>query len=538
MALELGQIQRMQNRSVQSDLPVYGGGVVNLVFNIAAAADAIIPWGYSPAQRDMQLRRFWPTEPWLAGAVYSLSARDAALSWTLDGPPRTRDAVHEILHGANFGAGWLDFITKLRVDLFTTDNGAFIELIRAEDSPTSPVIGIANLDSGRCVRTGNRETPVLYTDIWGGVHKLKWYHVICLTEFPSPVESMNGMQLCAVSRVLRMAQILRDIAIYKHEKVSGRFAGAVHLVSGVKSDDVTDAINQAQLNADQRGLTRYMAPIVLGAKDPTVTVDAKAIELASLPNGYDEETTLKWYIANLALGFGAEFQDFAPLPGGNLGTSAQSEILHLKARGKGPKLFMQMLQHAFNFHGVMPRSVTFKFDERDPEFDKFRAERQKAVFEAHSMAIQAKILSPQVSRAMLEDDGLLKHEYVEELEKWDKAEEKRGQERRAAEAEGQAQGQAVESEGTVTSESTPEQQAETTRQDTGSTGDNEQKKPTKATERAEPVKVKAPIDIDESFWDSERAELEAEMARVVAARLADVKRTIQKRLEVELGRPA
>ena len=79
----------------------------------------------------------------------------------------------------------------------------------------------------------------------------------------------------------------------------------------------------------------------------------------------EEEWRRKWDIAVLALAFLVDYQEFAPLPGGNLGTSAQSQVLHMKSRGKGPGLFMKLFAHFMNFGGVLPRSVTFEWDEQD-----------------------------------------------------------------------------------------------------------------------------------------------------------------------------
>lgn len=101
--------------SVQAE-PQYAAGISStpqgenyLTLNLANAADEFWPWGYAGnmARRDFQLRQFWPTEPTLAGAVTTIASRNAALSWKLDGPTRTVEAVQNIFQGADLGQGWI-----------------------------------------------------------------------------------------------------------------------------------------------------------------------------------------------------------------------------------------------------------------------------------------------------------------------------------------------------------------------------------------------------------------------------------------------
>lgn len=182
-----------------------------LTIGLASVADIITPWGRNVAVRDRQLREFWPTESYLSGAVVNVSFRNTAFDWEIQGPSEAIiNAVTDMLRAALAGDsfGWVPFMGKLSEDLYTQDNGAFIELIRDPGidatsrfkGPMAPVIGIAHIDSGRCRRTGNVETPVLYEDRDGVLHKLQWYEVIPLSDYPSSIERMNGVGYCAVTR--------------------------------------------------------------------------------------------------------------------------------------------------------------------------------------------------------------------------------------------------------------------------------------------------------------------------------------------------
>jgi len=189
-----------------------GSPGTSFVLGMAEVADSITKWGVNVSRRDRELREFWPSESTLAGAIYFTCARNAGFEWRMDGPKKTVDAIEYILNNAiTAGApGWMSFINAVSQDLYTTDNGAFIEVIRRD--PQSPVVGIAHLDSYECTRTGDPNFPVIYRDREGKYHKMPWYNVITLADMPSPIQKMNGVGHSAVSRVLRYAQIMRDIA--------------------------------------------------------------------------------------------------------------------------------------------------------------------------------------------------------------------------------------------------------------------------------------------------------------------------------------
>jgi hypothetical protein len=408
-------------QSVPRDEWGMGGQLLSLT--LATVADDLPPWGTSPYVRDRMLREFWPTESILAGTIYSASIRNSSMNLAFEGPPRTVKAVQTLFNSANLGKGQLDFFTKLVTDLLTQDNGAHFELIRESDSENAPVIGINHLDSQRCRRTGNIDIPIVYTDRLGGQHKLKWYQVISLAEMPSPIEVMNGMQYCFVTRVLRAAQVLRDMAIYKREKIGGRGPTDIHLVGGVAQSRIDDKLKIDHEKADNKGLIRYMDAMVVAGLDPTQTVSLASIPIKSLPDGFDEDTTLKWYVAWLALNAGMDYQDLAPLPGGGLGTSQQSVTLDRKSRGKGPAYYQKMILQALNFHGVIPSTVTAKYDEQDNAAALDEANLKKVQAEYYGSLITTSGMPKQVVYQMMSDDGFIDEEILQLLEQADVTED-------------------------------------------------------------------------------------------------------------------
>lgn len=405
-----------------------GGGPLILTWSLGTAADAIEPWGKNVSLRDRQLREFWPTETYLAGAVASMSFRNATLEWELEGPERLITLESDILLSALAGdtVGWTAFMEKFSQDLYTQDNGAFVELIRDPGidansrfkGPNAPVIGIGHLDSGQCVRTGDPETPVIYTDRRARVHKLQWYEVIPFSNYPSAIERMHGVGYCCVTRALRVAQIVRSIMIFKDEKISGRQHKQIHFVSGVSRQDIKDEIARGQEEANNSGYIRFILPAVMASLDPEKPVSTATIDLANLPDGFDFDQEMRWHIAGLALAFGVDYQEFAPLPGGNIGSASQSLILHRKASGKGPAVMMRKVEEGFRNYGVFPRGVTMKFVSKDQQEEIEKQEVRTKAMEEMAIAVNSGILSPEAAAKSLVFRGIVSQDEIVGLEEF------------------------------------------------------------------------------------------------------------------------
>ena len=378
-------------------------------WNIASATDSILPWGKNVIKRDQQLRDFWPTETFLAGALASVCFNRASLDWEIRHPSeRVAQAVTDMLKSALAGSevGWTPFELRGTQDLYSTDNGRFIELIRDPGvdanskfkGEKAPVIGIGHLDSNSCQRTGDPEFPVLYTDRGQKIHKLKWYEVIPFSEFPSPIEKMNGVGVCAVSRVIRLAQIMRSIMIYKDEKISGRQFKQIHLVSGVSKTSIDDALERGQEEADNQGALRFILPAIIASLDPEKPVSSTTIELASLPDGFDYDTEMQWYISGLALSFAVDYQEFAPLPGGNIGSSAQSSMLHRKSQSKGPSTYMRALTEKLKIYGAFPRDAEMIYSDVDEQEELEKQAVRTAALEETAISVRSFVLTPEAAR--------------------------------------------------------------------------------------------------------------------------------------------
>lgn len=398
-----------------------------LTIGLASVADQITPWGRNVKLRDKQLRDFWPTESYLAGALVNVCFRNTAFDWEIKGSSdKVIEAVTDMFLTAIAGDsfGWVPFMNKLSQDLYSQDNGAMIELIRDPSmdatsrfkGPMAPVIGIAHLDSNQCTRTGNAEYPILYEDSKMKMHKMKWYEVIPLSDYPSSIQRMNGVGYSAVTRALRLAQIMRSIELFKDEKIGGRHFKSIHIVSGVSRTELEDAKTRGREEADNRGQMRYIDPVILASLDPEKPVSTATIDLASLPDGFNLDQEMQWYISGLALSFGVDYQEFAPLPGGNIGSSAQSIMLHKKTSGKGPRVFMRTLIEAFKNYGAIPRDYEMVFNDRNEQEEIEKQEIRTKAIEEIVMAVRAGILTPEAARKDLVRRGIYTKETVANIE--------------------------------------------------------------------------------------------------------------------------
>lgn len=385
-----------------------------ILWSVGSSSDEFEPWGSRSRVRDRQLRAFTTSESNFASALGIICSRNAAFSFNLEGPERVVRKYAKIFEEAEFGAGWDQMIIKVSIDIYTQDNAGYIQIVRDGENFDSEVIGLNHLDSARCYPTGAPETPVIYRNAKGELKLLKWYQVIPLADMPMPVEHLPGLQLCALSRLLIAAEIMRNVAIFDYEKTGGRHTRAIHLIRGISANAIRDAIRVQGASLDARGLRRYSDPLIVSGIDPTADVGHDTLEFASLPDNLDRESAMKWYVAQMAMAFFEDYQTFAPLPGGGLGTSAQSQTLHDKARGKGPGLFRKMITHAINFR-VLPDNVEFKYEEQDLDQELQEAEAKAARANERAVRITSGEITVEVARVMAKDSGDLDEELFEML---------------------------------------------------------------------------------------------------------------------------
>lgn len=395
-----------------------GWGILSVAFG---TLEELPPWGSLVQQRDILLRSFLTTEPFAASAFSSVISRYATFSWTLNGAgPRTTAKLQEMLNLANLGAGWADFIGELTMDYLTQDKGAFVELIRSWNSADAPVIGIRALNALNCWSTGNPAYPVIFRDERAGEYRpLAWYQVHHIREIPmhSPLARaarVFRLQMCALSRAFLHVRAFRSSLQYLDEKTSGRHHKAIHVISGVGKNEIDDALALQENAADEKMLRRYMQPVILAPIKPDIDPKVATLELSTMPDGWDQQKMMQQYITLLSLALLCDYQELAPLPGGNIGTGAQSDVLDKKSKAKGAGLFRKIITHMMN-NVVLPDGCEFAFDEQDLDEDQAAALARKTRAEGRALMKAAGEIDALGARQIALDDGDISAELFEAM---------------------------------------------------------------------------------------------------------------------------
>jgi hypothetical protein len=419
-------IARAREETIQDfpeDVDSGGSGGFRAVRWMAHSGTTIPPW-WSPA-RDTKLRSFWKKSDHLSGAVYAMTSKMTAIprrviarDESIKEHVEQAALLTEVIQGsAEFGDGWETFFGSFVEDLLTQDNGAFAEIIGPGD-PAGPIIGapisIAHLDSNRCQRTGDVEYPVIYTDTKGNRYKLHFTRVIFASQMTSPIAEMYGVGFCAVSRAINVAQTLIDILNYKQEKLGSRPHRAILITKGgLDPDDVQSAFQVAESNMDNQGLSRYSKIVVAGnAAMPESGIDM--IELSKLPEGFDEETSINYGMATVALAFGVDARELFPAMQSGA-TRADALLSHLKQRGKGPGQIIQTVEQLFN-HKYLPPHLEFLFDYQDDAQDRQEAEIEQVRANKNSVDISSGALSVRVAREQMLAVGDLSRSQFNQME--------------------------------------------------------------------------------------------------------------------------
>lgn len=407
--------------SVTKDDYASDGGKSGRVINywIPAGSGGLIslppqpPPYWSPGRDDVLRGTIFSESLW-SSAIYIAVTKIAALSWDVKGDVALQlRRCQDLLLQADNGRGWVKFIEKHLRDFLLTDNGAFIEIIRASSASGSKIVGLVPLDSRRCWRTGDPNIPIIYRDRKSREHYMKAYQIIEMSDMTDPTETYYGVGLCAASRAYRAIYKLAALETYVAEKISGRRPLALHLVNNVTPEQISDAIQSAEAQANQRGLVTYMGAAIVSNIDPSVQPSVATIDLAGLPDGFDASQERRSAVLMYADAIGIDPQELDPelLASKALGTGAQSRVIDDKASSRGLIAYRQELTHRLDWD-VFPNRTWFYFHERD-----FRDQKQRAEIDSVMIDNAAKMLSNGImekieARQFLVDNNVLEREYM------------------------------------------------------------------------------------------------------------------------------
>jgi hypothetical protein len=334
--------------------------------------------------RDVFLADSWKLEPILAGAVYSMTAKMVALKWTCTGKKLQALRCAKMFSRAAHMGGydWGGFISPVAEDFYSTNRGVFIETAKDGDPLYSPMVDLGHIDALCCGLTGNSRYPVIYqSEMVGQTLRFAPGEFIHFCSLPSPRERDLGSGFCAVDRAYRAAALLMGLHDYDDQKLDNLPPEGLAAISGLTMDEFQDALNMWMMKRREDDSLTFPQVLWLLGADPSAKITVNLTSFSQLPESFDRRTVVEQYINTIALDFGVDAREFWSISAGGLGTAGESEIQHLKAKGKGPGEFISTFERHIN--GELPDGVDFAFDTQDIEEDANFAAVTKAWIDAY-----------------------------------------------------------------------------------------------------------------------------------------------------------
>lgn len=415
MTADLDLIRHSVTRNDYTEAP---GGAWNILVG-RVDAFGVTPGlpPYWSRERDAVLTATRAMEDMWSAAVYKAKTKTAALGWevsdTKESQQRVRRAQQLLLHFD--GKRYVPGFSKVLDDFLLTDNGAFVEVVRATQGAGSRILGLMHLDSLRCWRTGDPRYPVLYRDFQGREHVLKSHQVLDFVDEPSARVELRGVGRCAASRAFRTILKLAGVESYFLDKITGERNLAIHIVNGITDQQLRDAVMTGREDAARRGFVHYRGSLVIPATKMDADLQVVTIPLAEVPDGFSVEVERDHGILVYADCIGVSVQTIKPLSGQGLGTGTQSVILDEEAEAVGLAAFRDDWKHALN-ECVFPESTTFAWNNtHDLRDQKAKAENAKARAEERAARINSGEISPAMARQLAVDASDLPRELVADV---------------------------------------------------------------------------------------------------------------------------
>ena len=379
------------------------------------AGPAMVSMDYEPPpywtpESDVKLREVYRRGGLWSSAVNIAVTRMMVAGYELDGDVALRvRRARELL-----GAGWIDFVTGVGTDYCVTDNGGFAEIVRATKAYGSRVLGFVHLSSLRCIRTGDPERPVIYLDRIGKYHELRAHQVVDFSDMPD--SDFYGVGMCATRRAWDYIYEHRAVSAYFKEKATGRRPLELVFMAGMGDEGIRQAIQSAQEDADRQGRQGYMGIAITGNPND-VPLKVERVPLASLPDGFNQETHEELTQIRFAATLGIDPSDLNPRLIGNrsLGAGSQSQVLDEKQDSKGlialRSKFVQWLNDTERWH-PLPGGVTFAWSERDLRDQQMKAGISQTRATTRKTQIESGEITPIESRQLAVDDGDLPESFI------------------------------------------------------------------------------------------------------------------------------
>lgn len=396
------------------------GGVVNMImpyfwggqstFALPTELPAYYTTGVYSYPRDVILRSTILHEPQWANAVAIAAAKAASKSFDIEGdvPRRVADA-HEMMVQLG-GDGYVPSQKRGVLDYACTNNGEFWEVVRSSSAAGSRIVGLVHLDSLRCRRTGDPDVPVIYFDLHGAIHELKYYQVFSLVDMPDPSYPRENIGHCAAERAYTTIYEMAGLRTTINEKITGSGAHQLAVLQGMNDRQIKDILTTARNEAQAKGLVYYLGTI-LAAIASDAPVDIKTLQLRGLPENFDVKVERDNANLIYANAIGLVLTDLQPLSGQGLGTGAQTIVIEEKAAGRSLASRDKELTHCIN-EWIMPNQTTFSFSEKDTRDEQAKANVSSTRATERAARVASQEITPQQALQLAVDAGDAPKEFL------------------------------------------------------------------------------------------------------------------------------
>jgi hypothetical protein len=224
--------------------------------------------------------------------------------------------------------------------------------------------------------------------------------------------------------VVDVAQNILDILTYKQEKLGSRpTRGLIVTQGGIDPDTLSSAFKIAEMQQSAQGLTRYSKYVVIGdAMAPDANL--QMIDLASLPDGFDERTSTELAMFTIALTGGIPPRWLWPATTSGA-TKADAMYQHVAGIGGGAGATLSAISTALggSDRGLLSASAKFLpptlrmvFDFQDDEQDRDQAEIRDIRSQQRERDLASGTLTVRVAREQAVEAGDISQAQFEQME--------------------------------------------------------------------------------------------------------------------------
>ena len=355
----------------------------------------------------------WKSEPILAGAVYSMVAKMQSMNWKVEGGRNNAGQAARMLASARHmnGQSWEGFIGPSALDFYTQDNSVWWDAVR-NSYPWGKLTALAHIDSQCCVPTGNTKLPMYYQSSLTDQHRYYApYEYIHFASLALARETELGQGFCACSRAAKAAVLLLALYNYDEEKLANLPPEGIATVTGMSPSQFRDSVALWKAQREKTNSLTFPQVLWLVGSNPGAKIEVSLHAFSEFPESFDRATVVQQYVNTLALDFGVDAREFWSISTGALGTATESEVQHMKARGKGGGEFITMVESTLN--AELPDDVTFIFDTQDVEEDEVAAGVAKAWIDAYIQLVYPpgmqteSVIDQETFKRLLADKGVL-----------------------------------------------------------------------------------------------------------------------------------